>query len=155
MADIAERASAGAFIAHDHEGCRALTEALANVGARCLFTHGHELVAAQDILDFVEAGVGTARANANPFRLFERFTRHNFDGDTRDLVSRFLLCGGVVGFGGLGHGQRVVVGSVGCFKGQRETGEGTDPRLLEPLLQARIPLLYGGPLFASPHSRKG
>jgi hypothetical protein len=39
MADVAERAAAGALVAHDHEGRRALAEALADVGAGLASSH--------------------------------------------------------------------------------------------------------------------
>jgi hypothetical protein len=49
MAHIAKRAAAGALVAHDHEGGRALAKAFADVGAAGFFAHGDQLVLAQDL----------------------------------------------------------------------------------------------------------
>jgi hypothetical protein len=58
MADVAERAAARALVAHDHEGGRALAEALADVRAAGFLAHRVQLVLAQDLLDLVEARAG-------------------------------------------------------------------------------------------------
>ena len=58
VAHVAKRAAAGALVAHDHEGRGALAKAFANVRATGFFTHGVELVLAQDLLDLVKAGGG-------------------------------------------------------------------------------------------------
>ena len=55
MTDVTKRATARALVAHDHEGCRAVAETLADVGATGLFAHGHQLVLAQNVFDLVEA----------------------------------------------------------------------------------------------------
>src|SRR5690606_3292955 len=57
MADVAERATAGALVAHDHERGGALAEALADVRAGRLLADGVQPVLAQDPLDLVEAAV--------------------------------------------------------------------------------------------------
>jgi hypothetical protein len=73
VADVAERAAAGALVAHDHEGRGALAEAFADVGAGRFFAHRHQVVGAQDVLDFVEAGGRRAGLDANPVGLLELF----------------------------------------------------------------------------------
>lgn len=47
VADITERATAGADITHDHEGRRAFSEALTQVRAGSFFTHGMQLLISQ------------------------------------------------------------------------------------------------------------
>ena len=56
--DVAECASAGAGVTHDHEGGGALAEAFADVRARGFLAHRVQLVLAQDLLDLVEPGAG-------------------------------------------------------------------------------------------------
>ncbi len=66
--DVAERAGAGAGVAHDHEGRVLLVPALADIRTARLLAHRDEAVFLDDV-----AGIGIAargrRANANPVRL--------------------------------------------------------------------------------------
>ncbi|MNT13892.1 hypothetical protein D3C72_1488750 [compost metagenome] len=101
MAHVAERAAAGALVAHDHERGRALAEALADIRAGGFFAHRVQLVLAQDLLDLVEARGGAARLHANPLGLLEHFALLDLDRNARELGGRFLLGQRVVGFGGL------------------------------------------------------
>ena len=54
MADIAERAAPGAFVAHDHERRGAFSKAFTDIWATGLFTDRVEPVFAQDRFDFLE-----------------------------------------------------------------------------------------------------
>ena len=96
VAHVAERAAAGADVAHDHEGGRALAEAFVDVGAGGFFAHGVELVLAQGVLDFVEAFGFHAGAelDADPLGLFEAFGGNDLDGDAGGLFGAALLAGG-------------------------------------------------------------
>src|SRR5687768_13015225 len=66
VGDVAERAAARADVAEDHEGGRALAEALGDVRTRGFLANRVQLLLAQDALDVVEARVRTCRAHANP-----------------------------------------------------------------------------------------
>ena len=69
--DVAERAGAGAGVAHDHEGGVLLVPAFADIRAARLLAHRGEAVFAYDV-----AGVGIAardrRADPDPVRLGRR-----------------------------------------------------------------------------------
>ena len=65
-ADVAEPEAASAFVAHDHEGCRAFTPALADVGAGGLFAYCHQLLGAQDVFYLSNAPQRHRRLDANP-----------------------------------------------------------------------------------------
>jgi hypothetical protein len=71
VAHVAERAAAGALVAHDHEGGRAVAKAFADVGAAGFFAHRVQLVLAQDLLDLVEARAGAAGLDADPVGLLQ------------------------------------------------------------------------------------
>src|SRR5690606_8117028 len=90
MADVAKRATPRALVAHDHEGGRALAEAFADVRARRFLAHRHQLVAAQDVLDLVEARAGRPRLDADPLGLLEYLGRRDLDRDARGLGLAFL-----------------------------------------------------------------
>jgi len=126
VADVAEGATARALVAHDHEGRRSLAETFADVGAGRFLAHRHQLVAAQDVLDFVKARARAAGLDANPLGLLEQLAGHHLDRNARQLGRRLLL------------GQRVVVflaldianNRIGCFWGAhgvllwKECGQG-------------------------------
>jgi hypothetical protein len=69
VADVAERAAAGADVAEDHEGGGAAPEAFADVGAGGFFADGVQLAFAQHGLDLAEAPGAVAGLDANPVRL--------------------------------------------------------------------------------------
>ena len=121
MAHVAKRATAGALVAHDHEGGRAFAEALADVGATGFFADRHQLVGPQHILDLVKTRGGRAGLDADPLRLLQHLGRHDLDRDARGLGLAFLFGGGVVlrhrlrlahgvRFGGGGRGVGAVHG---------------------------------------------
>mmetsp|Transcript_9919 Transcript_9919/g.23262 ORF Transcript_9919/g.23262 Transcript_9919/m.23262 type:complete len:203 (-) Transcript_9919:1259-1867(-) len=105
VAHVAEGAAAGALVAHDHEGRRALAEALADVGAAGLLADGVQLVLAQDLLDLVEARARRTSLDADPLGLLQHFGRHDLDRDARGLGLGLLLDRRVVSR--VGHGQGV------------------------------------------------
>jgi hypothetical protein len=72
---VAERAAARAAIAHDHEGRRALAEALADVGAARLLAHRVQAVLAQNVLDLIEARGRRTGLNPNPVGLAQTGAR--------------------------------------------------------------------------------
>src|SRR5258706_1712645 len=88
---VAERAASRADVAEDHEGRRALAEALGDVRAGGFLAHGVQLLPAQDVLDLVEARAGARGAHADPRRLGQRRgARH----DANDLrLALFLYAG--------------------------------------------------------------
>jgi hypothetical protein len=66
VADVAERAAAGADVAEDHEGGRAAAEAFADVGAGGFLADGVQLAFAQHGLDLAEAPGAVAGLDADP-----------------------------------------------------------------------------------------
>src|SRR5688500_2719515 len=84
---VAERAAPGADVAEDHEGRRALAEALGDVRTRSFLAHRVQAVRPQDVLDLVEARVGACRAHPYPRRLGQRRARH----DSYRLARAFFL----------------------------------------------------------------
>src|SRR5438132_8038073 len=89
--DVAERAAPRADVAEDHEGRGALAEALGDVRAGRLFADRVQLLAAKDVLDFVEAGIRARGAHADPRRLGQRrAARH----DANRLRLAFFLYAG-------------------------------------------------------------
>ena len=145
MADIAKRATPGAFVAHDHEGRRALAKALADVGAGGLFTHGYQLVGAQDVLDLIKPGARAAGFDANPVGLFQHLTGLHLDRDAREFVTGFLLDARVVGDDGFrvahgvgaAHGDPVVREMLRAAGGRRacdRAGQPPPARSLRPRL---------------------
>ena len=99
MSHVAKRAAARAFVAHDHEGGRAVAEAFADIGAGCLFADGNEFVAAQDVLDFVKTAAVAGRLDADPFGFAQRLVWLNPHRDAAELGCGFLLGQWVVVFG--------------------------------------------------------
>jgi hypothetical protein len=92
VADVAERAAAGADVAEDHEGGRAAPEAFADVGAGGFFADGVQLLLAQHGLDLAEAAGAVAGLDANPLRLAQRLIdRNDLDRDARGFQFAFLL----------------------------------------------------------------
>jgi len=86
VADVAERTTTGADVAHDHEGRRALAEAFADVRAGGLFADRVQFLAAQDFFDFVKAPVQRRGLHANPVGFFDLFLKRNdLDRDARRL----------------------------------------------------------------------
>jgi hypothetical protein len=93
VADVAERAAPGADVAHDHEGGRALAEALADVRAGGFFAHGVQLVLAQDVLDLVEAFGLRRRASLMRIQsgFLQAFGGNDLDRDAGGLGGAALL----------------------------------------------------------------
>ena len=56
MRHITERTAAGADIAHDHEGGRALAEAFVQIGAGGLLADGMQALVTQDVFEFLDLG---------------------------------------------------------------------------------------------------
>src|SRR5262249_47353862 len=89
--DIAERTAPRADVAQDHEGRRALAEALGDVRARRFLAHGVQLLPAQNVLDLVETRVRARRPHPDPRRLRQRRrARH----DANRLRFAFFLYAG-------------------------------------------------------------
>src|SRR5207247_846499 len=51
VTDVAERATARAFVTHDHEGGRTFTETFTDVRAAGFLAYRHQLIRAQDVFD--------------------------------------------------------------------------------------------------------
>ena len=97
MADIAKRAAARAFVAHDHEGSGAAAKAFADIGATGFFTHGVQIVFAQDALDFVKARIDAAGFDADPIGFFQhRRVAIHLNRNTGELGLGFLFQTGIV-----------------------------------------------------------
>src|SRR5690606_36206659 len=110
MADVAERAAAGAVGAHGHERGGARADGLADVRAVRPLADGVQAVRAQGPLDLVEAAVHAGRTHADPFGLAQRLGRRlHLDRDAGRLGRRLLLGVRVqrraVRFGGQAHGS--------------------------------------------------
>ncbi len=73
VAHVAKRTAARALVAHDHEGGRAVAEALTDVGARGFFANGYQFVGTQDVFDFTKARIRRTGFDTDPFRLFQGF----------------------------------------------------------------------------------
>jgi hypothetical protein len=85
VGDIAERAAAGADVAHDHESGGTAAEALRQVGAGGFLAHGMQFLLAQQALDALHFA-RIADADANPVRLARQgFGGNDLDRDARDL----------------------------------------------------------------------
>ncbi|MNQ93149.1 hypothetical protein D3C85_1085990 [compost metagenome] len=87
---VAEGAAAGADGAHDHEGGRAVVEALRQVGAGGLFTYRVQLVLAQGALDMLDLLARRRQLDPHPVRLAQHFLvgiRHEFHRDQGHLVA--------------------------------------------------------------------
>ena len=97
MAHIAKRASARAFVPHDHEGGGALTKTLANIGAAGFLAHRVQMVVPQNFFDLVKARGGRARLHPNPIGLFQSFGLLHLHRNTLQLGLSFLFDKGVVG----------------------------------------------------------
>ena len=69
MTHIAEWASTGTNVTHDHEGCRAFAETLANVWARSFFANRVQFLFTQNAFDFHEL-TAARELGADPFRFF-------------------------------------------------------------------------------------
>jgi len=123
VAHVAKRAAARALVAHDHEGGRALAEALADVRAAGLLAHRVQLVRAQDFLDLVKARARGAGFDADPFGLAQDLAGRDLDGNARELGRRLVLGQRVVGFGGLRFAH-----DVGGAHGRRGQDGGGWPR---------------------------
>ncbi|MNO78209.1 hypothetical protein D3C76_693380 [compost metagenome] len=72
VADVAERATTGADVTHDHEGRGTAGEALAEVRAGGFLAYAVQLVLAQQLLDAVDFR-RYRDAHANPVRLLRQF----------------------------------------------------------------------------------
>ena len=108
MAHIAKRASARAFITHDHEGGSAFAKALADIRAGGLLTDGNQLVGPQNVFDFVKTGATRGSFYPDPVGLFQDFGCLHFDRNARQLSAGLLLDHWVVGGAGragVGHGS--------------------------------------------------
>jgi len=82
MANVAERAAAGALVAHNHEGCSAITKAFANVRAASFFADSEQIVLAKNLFDLSESGIDCWRLDPNPVRFLQHFSRwHDLDWD--------------------------------------------------------------------------
>ena len=101
MADITKRATARAFVAHDHESGGAFAKAFADIGTAGFFADGHQFVGPQNIFDFVKPCTGGTRFDADPIGLFQNLARLHFDRNTRQFGRRFLFGGRVVVVNGL------------------------------------------------------
>ena len=100
---IAKWAAPCALVAHDHEGGGARSKAFANVGARGLFAHGHEFVAAQNVFDLVKPRSRRGRFHADPVGFLKNLEcALHLDGNLGELRLGFLFDAGVVG---CGHGD--------------------------------------------------
>jgi hypothetical protein len=91
VADVAERAAAGALVAHDHEGGRALAEAFADVGAGGFLAHRVQVVLAQDLLDLVEARGGEPALTRIQSGFFRISPASTFTGMRDSLAAAFCL----------------------------------------------------------------
>ena len=116
VADVAKRASARAFVAHDHESGCALAKAFADVRAAGFFAHRIELVLAQDLLDLVKARARTAGLDADPVGFLEYFGAFDLDRNARELGRRLLFGQRVVVLLALGFADDRVAG-FGCAHG--------------------------------------
>ena len=86
MGHIAERAAAGADVAHDEEGGGAVTETLAQIGTGGLLTDGVQAHLAQHLLQVLHARAGV-RFGADPLRLaLHLFGGLDLDGDAGHLL---------------------------------------------------------------------
>ena len=154
VADVAERAAPRALVAHDHEGGRALAEALADVRAGGFLAHRVQLVLAQDLLDLVEARARRAGLDADPVGLLQRLGRHHLDRDARGLGLRLLLGGGVVG-----RRRGIMASGGGATLSVRHAGlartlRGASGRELRGQPLAQLPR-HGGPVGATPECSAG
>jgi hypothetical protein len=92
VADVAERAAAGADVAEDHEGRRAAAEAFADVRAGGFLADGVQLLFAQHGLDFAEAPGAVAGFDANPLGFAQRgVDRDDLDRDAGGFQFAFLF----------------------------------------------------------------
>ena len=101
MANVTKRATARAFIAHDHEGGRAFAETLTDIGAAGFFANGYQFVGPQDIFDLVKPRAGRSRFDADPIWFFQNLARLHLDRNTRQLRRRLLFGRRVVVVNGL------------------------------------------------------
>ena len=107
VADIAEGAAPRALVAHDHEGGRAVAEALADVGAGGFFADGVQAMLAQDLLDLGEATGGRGGSHSDPGRLSQHLARRNhLARDAGGLAGALVLGRRVVGRQGGDRGGR-------------------------------------------------
>src|SRR5438067_3129713 len=95
MRHVAERAAAGADVAEDHEGGRALAEALGDVGAGGFLANGVQLLIPEYFFYLVKAGARHRRTHADPGRLCERRTRDDLYGNARGLACALFLDAGL------------------------------------------------------------
>ena len=54
VSHVAERAAAGADVAHNHKGGGTVAETFADIGAACFFAYGVHFLRAQDVFNFKE-----------------------------------------------------------------------------------------------------
>ena len=115
VAYVAERATTGADVTHDHEGGGAAREALTQVRAGSFLAHAVQLVLAQQLLDAVDLRRDWD-THANPVGLFRQLVgRDDFHRDARHLLGATQLDpgfhllrrwarGGILGRYQVGHG---------------------------------------------------
>src|SRR5690554_3408865 len=96
VTDIAEGATTGADVTHDHERCGAFAKTFVDVRAGRFLAHGMQLVFAQRFLDLVESFDLRARpqTSANPVGLFQTFSGNDFDRNAGGLVGASLFTNG-------------------------------------------------------------
>ena len=58
MANVTERATARAFVAHDHEGGGTFAKTFTDIGTTGFFANRHQFVGPQNIFDFVKTRAG-------------------------------------------------------------------------------------------------
>ena len=128
VADVAERATPGALVTHDHERGRALAEAFADVRAGGFLANRVQAVLAQDALDVLEATAGGRSLDTDPLGLGQHLGRlFDLDGDARELGGRLLLGRGVVASVILGVAHDLCGGGRlrhGCFRVNRRSSVG-------------------------------
>src|SRR5690606_13702909 len=86
---VAEAAAPRAYVAQDHEGRRAVAEALVDVGAAGVLAHGHQPVFAQLGLERGHRAVG-GDPHPDPRRLAQHRRVHELHRRAGDLVRRHL-----------------------------------------------------------------
>src|SRR5690606_35954949 len=94
--DVTEGTAAGALITHNHEGCRALTKAFADVGARSFLANREHIVLAKNPLDIVETRSRRSRFDTYPFWFLQAFGLNDLDGQPGCFISRFLFGSGII-----------------------------------------------------------
>ena len=91
VADVAERASAGAQVTEDHEGRRPLAETFTDIRTGGLLADRVQVMLAQYLLDLTETRRRVAGLDADPGRLLQRCHWHHLDWDARGLGFALLF----------------------------------------------------------------